>query len=330
MKTRRWLLRFCLSMAIGCTTNAVRAELRFEQPTATAGEVRAGQILVHHFRFVNTGPERVEIFQVRTSCGCVKSTLAQAVYDPGARGEIPLEINTLSQASGPQSWRAVVAYRVGAEQRETTLTLTGDVVTEIVVQPAAVMLFADTVAARDITLTDRRQRPLSVTHVASSAPALIARLDSQQDEGGQRIYKVHFQLNGDYPVGRREETIAIYTDDSSYLELRVPVTIIKRAYQRLAVTPAAVSVLAEKGQSPPAQIVLIRDRQDQPVDIAEVHAESPAVTCHWARGPGAMATLRVVIDRARVSGTQLQTVLHVHVKQPVDAELAVPVECSLP
>lgn len=330
MKTRRWLVRFCLSLAIAWATNSARADLRFDEPTATAGQVRAGQILVHHFKFVNAGPERLEISQVRTSCGCLKSTLAQAVFDPGARGDIPLEINTLSQASGPQTWRAVVAYRLGADQREATLTLTGEIVTEIVVQPAAVMLFADAIAARDITITDRRRRPLSVTHVASSAPALAAHLDSQQDEGGQRVCKVRFHLARDYPVGRREETIAIYTDDSTYPELRVPVTIIKRPYQRLAVTPPAVSILAEKGQPPPAQIVLIRDRQNQPVVIADVHADSPAVTCHWASGPGTMATLRIVIDRARVSGAQLQTVLHVHVRQPVDAELAVPVECSLP
>jgi hypothetical protein len=316
---------------VGSGDRLACADVVFKETTADAGEVRAGQVLVHRFAFVNKGTETADIVEVRTSCGCLKSVVAPSVYRPGEHGEVRLEINTLSEASGPNRWQGLVIYQLDGTVHETPLTLTGKIVTEIVIQPAAIMLFGDGAAAHDAVVTDLRAHPFSVERVSSSSPELSTRLaDTGADGSGHRTYTVRFALSEQYPVGRHEETIAVYTDDPAYPELRIPVTILKRPRQRLTAAPAEVSLRALPGQAPPSRIVLIRDLHDQEIIVDEARSDNPAIVCRWAKGPGTMVTLRISVDRSRLASSRLQTSVRVRIRQPVADELIIPVSCELP
>src|SRR5262249_8352687 len=95
-----------------------RADLRFPEAHANGGTVRSAAPVVHHFSFVNQGPETVEITGLQGSCGCLKPQVAKSTYQPGEQGTVDLEINTLSQAPGPHSWSVRVSYLAGKEPRE--------------------------------------------------------------------------------------------------------------------------------------------------------------------------------------------------------------------
>src|SRR5690242_2035872 len=101
-----------------------QADLAFTQPLFDAGQVRTGAPLVHQFHFVNQGPETVAITQVRADCGCLTPRLGRRVYKPGEEGTIEVEINTLSQAAGPHTWRVQIGYQGGDASREVALHLT--------------------------------------------------------------------------------------------------------------------------------------------------------------------------------------------------------------
>jgi hypothetical protein len=286
--------------------------------------------LVYRFPFTNRGPGVVEITSLRASCGCMTPRLDRRIYQPGEQGELPLEINTLSQAPGPQAWQVRVGYQTGGATQEMTLELKACIRADITVRPAAMTIFADTKVGHEILLTDLRTPPLMVTAVRPSSSALKAQLaESTCDADGHRIQKVAFEVADDVPEGRHDEAIGIYTDDPDYPELRVRVTVIKRSRQRVAALPNQVAIVLPVGQPIPSRLVLFRDREDQSVEVEHVIADDPAVTCTWSQGPSPTATVRVRVDGGLVRDGSLNTTIQVELSKPVRETIVVPVSCTL-
>jgi hypothetical protein len=334
MSTKPWLpfvvgkvlSGVALVLVLAVIEESARADLRFIQPLADAGEVKSGVPLTHRFAFVNTGPEAVEITDARASCGCMTPRLDQRTFQPGEEGTLLLEINTLSQSAGAHSWRVQVTYRAGKRIYEMSLQLTARVITEVSVQPASVTVFTDRVMGHEILLTDLRSQPLSITEVQTSSPKLSAQVaEDFQDPQGHRVRKIRLGAADDYAEGRHEETLTIYTDDPGYQELKVPVTLIKQSRQRLAASPSPVSLMAPPGQPFPSRIVLIRDRDGQKVVIDKIVVGHPAIVCRWAQGPGAMATVKITIDRNHVADATVQSTVQIQTSQPVRETLTIPV-----
>jgi len=166
--------------------------------------------------------------------------------------------------------------------------------------------------------------------VRTTSPHLQSRVTAgSQDEAGHRVYKIGLQVAAAMPEGRHDETISIYTDDNEYAELRVPVTVVKRARNGVVARPAEVSLVAPPGQPVPSRIVLLEAGQREPVVVAGADADNPAVTCRWAAGPGSLSTLRIMVDRSRVTGTELRAKVRVHLAKPALQDVLIPVSCVL-
>ncbi len=309
--------------------SAARADLSFPSPTVDIGEVHSGAPLRQRFPFTNPGPGAVQITDLRASCGCVKPALEKRAYAPGDSGELTLEIRTLGQPAGAHSWRLQVAYRAGGDPREAELTVVGRLVTEVTVQPTALTISTEGTAVHEITLTDLRERPLSVTGVHTSSPHLTGEVRrTATDAAGHRAITVALSLGTGCPEGRHEETVVMLTDDPQYRELTMPVTVIKRAKAAVTASPAAVSLAAAPGQAVPSRIVLLRPAGAEAVAVERIEADHPAVVCTWAAGPDNCATLRVGIDRAKLPADGLHATIHVHISKPAPDTIAVPVTCS--
>src|SRR5947209_2533792 len=106
-----WWLAMLLVVAL--SPSPVWAELHFSQLEVDAGDVRAGVPLSHRFALVNTGPEVVEITEVRAGCGCLKPRLEPRRYQADEEGTLLLEVNTLSQPAGPHTFKVHIAYQSG-------------------------------------------------------------------------------------------------------------------------------------------------------------------------------------------------------------------------
>src|SRR5262249_39425398 len=159
------------------------------------------------------------------------------------QGTLVLEVNTLSQPPGANTWGLHIHYRAGSTALEETLQLTAQLITDISVQPATMAIFADQAVGHEITLIDRRDRPLSITAFRPSSPHLRAQLtDQYRDVQARAICKVRLQVDNDFPPGRHEEFLAIQTNDPEYPELKVAITVNKRSKQRLTPTPESVTL----------------------------------------------------------------------------------------
>lgn len=311
-------------------TGYVWADLHFDGPLADVGEVKAGVPLSRRFDFRNEGPNQVEILEARASCGCLTPKLAKRFYEPGEAGFFLLEINTLSEPAGPHQWTVHVAYRDGDRRNEQTIALSARVITEITLQPAALTVFANGGVGHSILLTDLRPKPLGVAEVRTTSPRLRAKLaDEYRDKAGHVVRKIKLEVADDYPEGRHQEAVTLFTDDPTYRELKVPVTIIKQSRQRVQVSPNPAILVGQAGRPIPSRVLLVRDWEGQGVEIEKVVADHPGIHCTWARGPGAMATVKIIVDGTRLTGDVLNSAIHIHVAKPVAEVVTIPLTCTV-
>jgi hypothetical protein len=312
-------------LALLIMSAAARADLYVPAPIFDAGEVRAGAPLSHEFTFRNRGPDAVEIINLESSCGCLTPRLEKRRYEPGERGSIGLEVNTLSPAPGPHTWQVKLSCRSGETVTEIPLRLTARLVREIIVEPAAVTLFVDGTVQTQLHVTDLRPHSLEILQVHTTSPALQAQLIGQQPDGnGRPTRRIELTVSSEFPEGRHEETLTLYTDDPAYREIRVPVTVVKRSPQRVTATPSRVELSARL----PARMLLIRDRENQDVELESATADNPAITCRWAKGPGVMSTLKIQYDTQISSIPKLQTTIRVQVAKPTREVIVIPVTVS--
>jgi len=316
-------------LAVLWTAALDRADLEFAQTTIDAGEARAGASLSHKFTFVNRGSEVVEITGIESSCGCLTPRLDRRTFMPGEHGSMVLEVNTLSPAPGPHTWQVKLSCRSGATVSEIPLRLTARLVREIVVEPAAVNMFVDGPMQTELRLIDFRSKPLQLQEVHTSAPGLQVRLVGQEhDASGHLLNKVQLIIAGDLAEGRHEEFVSLFTNDPDYREIKVSVTIVKRPRQRLSATPSRIELSLRPGAGLPARMVLIRDRENQEVEVEAVSADSPAITCRWAKGPGTMTTIRIQVDRDQIQHSNQESTVRVQVVKPTRQTLLIPVVVS--
>jgi hypothetical protein len=305
------------------------ADLEFAQTTADAGEVKAGMLLSHEFTFVNRGPEVVEITGIESSCGCMTPRLDRRTFQPGERGSILVEVNTLSPAPGPHTWQIKVTCQSGDEVSNTPLRVTARLVREIVVEPAAVNMIVDGPLQTELRLTDPRSNPLQLQEVHTTMAGLRARLaGSDPDGSGHLVYRIQLLVGGDIAEGRHEDFVSLFTNDPGYQEIKVPVSIVKRPRQRLSAAPSRIELPLRPGVS--SRMVLIRDRDNQEVEVEAVSADNPAISCRWAKGPGTMSSVRIQVDPERIQNSNEGITVRVQVAKPVRQTLLIPLMITAP
>jgi len=277
-------------LAVTIALAAAPEPLRVDSPSLDAGEVKIGPALTRRFAFVNAGTRPLTITELKASCGCMTPTLAHRTYQPGERGEISFEVNTLSQPAGPHRWTLTVGYRCGEQTTTTTFEITARLIQEIEVTPAA--LAFQGVGSAVVTVRDRRERSLALQGAHASLPFLIATVEKDST--------IRVAVASDCPEGRHAAAVTIETDDPYYREIKLPVAIVREPRRPLTATPARVTLVT--GAS---ALVQLRDTTGRAVQIESAEVSHSALTCRWATGPGHFATLRIGFDRSKWDGRDL-------------------------
>jgi hypothetical protein len=329
MPRRSHGLLLCVLILLALTPR-LRAELECAEPLVEKGQVRSGRSLSHRFTFTNRGQQPVEVTEVRPSCGCLAPKLDKRRFLPSESGELLLEVNTLTQPAGANTWRVTIRYQTADTEHELPLYISARVVTEISVEPPSLAIYTDTSISHEITVIDRRTEPLIVRAVPVSSSYVRTHLgELHRNDAGHWVRTIQVEVLADCPEGTHEETLRICTSDPEYPELKVPFTIVKRARQQVQAAPAEVLLTETPGQPLPSRIVLLGTPDDRDVIIERVEADHEAISCRWAQGPGHRATLKIRVYRARISGDRLRGAVHVHLRGPSPQTITIPVSCLL-
>jgi hypothetical protein len=321
-------------LALGAS-NPPPAPLSVPNPIAAKGDLKAGPPLLHTFDLTHAGTAgTLYITRVEAGCGCLRQTLTATRLQPGETAKLTIEVNTLTQPDGPNRWQVQVSYTLdltppGAaavtQPGTQILAIAANLSREVSVTPPQVAFSCTGEASQTLVLSDSRAKPLTVVKAVGSSPHLVTHV-GQPAPGmaGTRTQGVLVKLAADAPVGHRDETVVLYTDDPAYPELRVPVRVLKRAEGGVAATPDAVAVRFAAGQDEVSALVQLRGPDGKAVAIAHGESDNPAVKVKWSPGSGPVATVRITVaaPAAIPSGSG---VVRVRLSEPAGQEVAIPV-----
>lgn len=322
-----------VALAAGNPPSPPPAALTCPVPVAAKGDVRGGPPLVHTFDLTHRGAAgTLTVTSVEAGCGCLRRTLTAGVLRPGETTQLTLEVNTLTQPDGPNRWQAAVRYTLDttgqprtAQAGELLLSVTANLSREVTLSPPQVGFSCTGGATQTLTLTDGRAKPLTVVTAAGSSPHLTAEIaPAFVGADGKRAQTVTLKLAADAPVGHRDESVTLLTDDPVYPEFRVPVRVLKRAAGGVTATPDAVAVRFATGQDEASALVQLRAPDGKPVAVAGAESDHPGVAVKWSAGSGLVATVRVTVSAAsaaRPGGCRVR----VRLTEPAGHEVVVPV-----
>lgn len=316
-----WSAAACVLLAVA---GLARADLICDQPEHDAGQVRGGVAIIHTFTLVNRGKEIMEIGEPRTGCGCLRPLVGQRKLAPGESTTVRAEIHTVTQSGGANVWRMLVPYSMPSQQGETLLVIRADLIPEVTIKPASLIIHTDTAISHALTLIERHDQPLTVRGAATTCSFVQAKVSEPQQDGGLWSRTVTVEVQPGCPEGRHEHVLIVYTSDTTFPELKVPVTVVKRAPGTVRASPAEVEWGGvAKGQPLPSRIVMLSSGSDKPIEIESVETSHECLACLFASGPGLRATLRIVCEQPPPSG--LAGEVRVRIKGPTPGVLSIPV-----
>ncbi len=328
------MLPIIAALALGATPQA--SPLAAAPPSADRGDVHTGPPLTQVFALTHRGPSGVvTVAGVEAGCGCLKPTVSRTVLRPGEAADLTLTVNTLTQPPGPNVWRVVVRYRLDpgdgpARDYELELRLSARLIQEITVTPPALAVSTAAETTQTVTVADRRANPLAVRSATTTSPHLTAAVRPAATANGVWTQVVEVTVKADYPLGQSDEAVVLLTTDPACPELRVPVRVTKRKPGAVAVVPEAVAVRFARGQAEASGLVQLRRPGGGVVRVERAECDHPAVRAKWAAAAGPVATVRVVVDRAKAGGRGGKAEVRVRLADPPGETVVLPVTWSVP
>lgn len=296
---------------------------------ADHGEVRTGPPLVHTFTLTHPGGGGAfSILGVEASCGCLAPTVSRTELNPGEAASVTLIVNTLTQPAGPNTWRVTVRGRRGDTVTTTEFRLSAVLKSEVSVTPPALAISTSGVASQTLTVTDRREKPLTIESATATSPHLHVAVGLAVASAGVRTQPIDLTVTAAYPVGRVDETIVLLTDDPECRELRVPVRVVKRSPESVVATPAVIDLNLPRDRAEASRLIQLRAPNGAMVRIDRVEAGHPQVRAKWSDSAGTVATVRVIVaSQGEPAGT---TDVRVILAEPAGQVVVVPVGWSTP
>ncbi len=312
------------------TAPIAHADLRFAERFIEAGRIRAGQVHEFQFDFTNTGSTAIDLVGVKAGCGCIKASLEPRRLEAGQRGCCRVQLNSLGASQGLNVWQVEIHYRGDEQDHKAVLMIRAEAVREILVQPPELKVYSDGPTTHEFTVSDLRQRELQIKAVETSSVHLKAALASDAaPNGGRPVRRITLEVGACLPPGQHDGQLAIHTNDPDYPTLLVPIQITRRVRQRIAATPADISLVASATSPTPSRVLTLGDSQGQTLVIERIEADDPAISCRWSAEPGSTAAVRISVDREKLGGKTLHSRVRVLIKEPVAETLVIPVTCEV-
>jgi hypothetical protein len=302
--------------------------LQCAQAVVDRRSIRGGPVIHQSFEIVNRGSAQLSVVHAQPSCGCLAPTITRRTLKPGEAATVAITIGTLSQPEGDNLWTVRLFYDVAGIEghQQLDLQVKAKLTREVGTEPAALRLSGRPGLAHEITITDRRAKPMELTGVMASSPCINASLDSEwQKTADGWIRKVRVMLTQDCPTGKHEEAVQVFSNDPDYREMRISITAVRTDKKRFIVSPGQMTLEFEPGKSASSPIVLIRDSEGQPVEIDQVEAEDPALKAEFTQGPRPTVTVRLNLAEGQTPARW--STLRVYMKQPIVQTVSVPVFC---
>lgn len=286
------------------------------------GDIRGGPPLSHRFVLVNRGESEVRIVHLQPSCGCLTSRLTGKVLKPSESVDLVVHVATISQPEGVNLWTTTVFYRLAGSDvdHKLDLQIRANLVREVAIQPTSLRLSGKPGLAHAVQLFDCRSQPMEVVWATTSSPRLAVRdAGSWQRVDAKWVRTFHVRMSADCPPGRHEDYIQIVARDPDYQDIRIPVTLTRTDRQRVVASPPEIVLSPSQNEF----MLILHDREEQPVEVEGVISEDPSLSVRLPSSPQRRLSMRV--ERRGAQVPQPWSVLRVQVRSPERQTVVIPV-----
>jgi hypothetical protein len=253
---------------------AAGPRIQFDNPSFDFGRVAAGQVLKHTFIFTNTGNARLDILDVRPSCGCTTAGTWTARAEPGQTGAIPVAFNS-ANFSGPVH-KSISVTCNASNQPTVVLQLSGTIWKPVDVTPLYVYFSlatdSQTNDVRTVRIVNNETNDLTVFPPELSHPSFRAELKTVRPG---KEYEVQVRTVPPVPPGTIQGTMTLKTSATNLTPITVSVIAVVQA--PLVAMPAQLMIPAGPLTSGTRLGVTVRNNSSTNVTVSEPSLNLPGV-----------------------------------------------------
>jgi hypothetical protein len=278
------------SMLAAQTTTPTEKDTLFESTKHDFGTVPRGAQLLHRFAWKNCEKFRLEVSDLRASCGCATAVAQPRIVEPGQKGVIEVLVDAKKFVG--QKTVHVQVMLTGERPQAVTLELAVHCRPDIVYNPGEVnfgVVPVGSAATQSIEIEYAGQLEWRVEELASPHAHLTARYEEMYRKPGQVGYRVHVTLNPDAPAGDFKHELQLRTNDPGTKV--IPVLVQATLRPRLLITPSPVHFgTVKENQAVTRRFVV---RADKPFQILRIEGLPARVTVSKPSAPALVQTVSV-------------------------------------
>jgi hypothetical protein len=273
---RAWLGLVAVALALATAgADERRPRLAFDAPVFDFGSVEQGATVEHVFVLANRGDGDLRLEHVKSSCGCTVAVVSARDVPPGGQGRVSVTLDTAGLHG--RTAKVVTVYTNDAAAPAAALTLTGQVLADVVAEPSPLYLGRvrrGERVRREVTLVPGRPGEAHVvTAVEHGNPSLRATLEPLVPGPGQRLV---VELDRDTPLGRFNEQLTLRTTSPRMPSL--PLAVFGSVEGDVVVLPPQATFGVTRGGSAPERELVIRNRGARPLAVRAVKVPSDVCT----------------------------------------------------
>jgi hypothetical protein len=267
---------FLLGAVLGTAPQAGAADpaprLLIELPVHDFGTVEQGSRVEHAFKIHNAGAGWLQVSKVDGSCGCTAGVSHDGNVAPGADTWVTVSLDTANIAG--RTAKTLILHSNDPTVPEAALSLTGTVLTDVVVSPNTLYLGrirrGHTVRREIIVKSGRPGTPYGVVDIQSEIPSVRAHVEAGAAPDEQRVI---IEVAPDAPLGRFTDELRVRTNSPRQPVVTIPV--FGSVEGDLAALPPQVTFPLARDGSAPSHDVQITNRTSQHVTLTSVTVPPP-------------------------------------------------------
>lgn len=282
------------------------ARAKYIETSFDFGTVTEGKVVSHVFDFKNIGNTDYIIQRLVTGCGCTAASSSTEPIAPDQSGFVKIDFDT-SGFSG-QKTKVVRVYSNDIDKPELSLTLSGNIQSDVVLNPATV-IFEDMVHGispqpKEFSVDLREGSGLKLASVSSYSKFLkIEAIGAGQEVGTKNSIlsnKFKVIVSPEIPVGELRDRILVNLTKGKETSSRT-VPVLGRVSGAITLSPPQVSFGIIEGSNKVEKSISLSNRGSAAVEILSITSDTPAISPSFAVvEPGKTYTIKVLLDPSLV------------------------------
>ena len=196
-----------------------KSKISFEEQVYDFGKIYIGESVKHAFKFKNLGEGELIINNVKSSCGCTAALVSKNILHKEEKGEVEVKFNSGHYVG--KVTKSVVVNSNDPENSKYKLTITGEVIEEVSVNPKRInfgIIRRGDSCTKNVEIKTVPELKIDIKKVESPNPYITIK----KNKTGENNYAYQVIISEYDYIGKFNGIVFIYTSSSKQERIDVP------------------------------------------------------------------------------------------------------------